>query len=74
MTFFLPYEIEEGEDKVRANVYYEFYVISDSWLGAEAYKELYLTDIDIPEKDYPHTKLLQLTPLPVSILKNEQYE
>jgi len=49
-------------------------VISDSWVGAEAYKELYLNEIDIPEKDYPNTKLLQLNPLPVTILQNERYE
>lgn len=58
VTFFLPYEIEEGEERVRASVYYEFYVVSDSWVGAETYKELYLHDIEIPEKDYPNTKLL----------------
>jgi len=74
VTFFLPYEIEEGEEKVRASVYYEFYIENDRWIGALAYKELYLDDIEIPEKDYPHTKLLQLNPLPISVLKNENYE
>lgn len=73
VTFFLPYEIEEGEDRVWAQVYYEFYIESDRWVGVEFYKELYLEDIEIPEKDYPHTKLLQLVPLPLSILQNEMY-
>jgi replicative superfamily II helicase len=33
-----------------------------------------LSDIEIPEKDYPNTKLLPLRPLPLSALNNSTYE
>ena len=49
-------------------------VISDSWLGAEAWLELSLKDLILPERHPPHTELLDLTPLPRSALQNPAYE
>ena len=73
-TFFVPYEIGEDEEKARVSTYYEIDVLSDRWVGVDFYESIYLEDIEIPEKDYPHTKLLTLKPLPLSALKNEKFE
>lgn len=73
-TFFVPYEINENEDKARASTYYEIDILSDRWVGVDFYEAIYLEDIEIPEKDYPHTKLLPLKPLPLAALNNPAYE
>ena len=73
-TFFVPYEIGRDEDEVSSSTYYEINVISDRWVGVDFYETIYLSDIEIPEKDYPHTKLLPLKPLPITALKNSSYE
>jgi len=57
-----------------SSTYYEIDVISDRWVGVDFYEAIYLSDIEIPEKDYPHTKLLPLKPLPLSALKNPAFE
>jgi pre-mRNA-splicing helicase BRR2 len=33
-----------------------------------------MSEILVPEEDYPHTKLLPLKPLHVSALKNDKFE
>jgi len=73
-TFFVPYEIDDNDEKARASTYYEVDVLSDRWVGVDFYHPIYLEDVEIPEKDYPHTKLLPLKPLPLSALKNPLYE
>jgi activating signal cointegrator complex subunit 3 len=73
-TFFVPYEIDDDEEKARVSTYYEIDVLSDRWVGVDFYHPIYLEDIEVPEKDYPHTKLLPLKPLPLSALKNPLYE
>ena len=74
LTFFVPYEIEDDQERVRSSVYYEVDIASERWCGVDFYETIYLSDIEIPEKDYPHTKLLSLNPLPVTALNNEKYE
>ena len=54
----------------------QYYVraISDRWLGAEAVAAISFQHLILPELHPPHTKLLDLHPLPVSALKNAAHE
>ena len=47
---------------------------SDRWLGAEATVAISFKHLILPEIHPPHTKLLDLHPLPVTALKNHSYE
>lgn len=49
-------------------------VISDRWLGAESVVALSFQHLILPELHPPHTRLLDLHPLPLSALKNPRYE
>lgn len=49
-------------------------LVSDRWIGAEAQLPVSFRHLILPEKYPPHTELLDLQPLPVSALKNSQYE
>ncbi|BES87457.1 U5 small nuclear ribonucleoprotein 200 kDa [Nesidiocoris tenuis] len=49
-------------------------VISDRWIAAEAQLPVSFRHLILPEKNPPATELLDLQPLPVSALRNEQYE
>jgi len=49
-------------------------VVSDAWLGAEAFLELPLSRLSLPERAAPHTELLDLDPLPLSALRNPAAE
>lgn len=54
----------------------QYYIraISDRWLGSETYFPLSFQHLILPELHPPHTELLPLQPLPVSVLNNKQYE
>jgi len=71
ITFFIPYEVKPGESRVSASSNYQITVMSDRWYDVHAWRELNLSEIAIPDEDYPHTKLLGLRPLHISALKNE---
>lgn len=49
-------------------------VVSDRWLHAETRIPISFKHLILPEKYPPHTELLDLQPLPVSALRNKQYE
>ena len=49
-------------------------MISDRWLEAEAVIAISFKHLILPELHPPHTKLLDLHPLPISALKRPQYE
>ncbi|KAJ3274830.1 DEIH-box ATPase [Terramyces sp. JEL0728] len=49
-------------------------VISDRWLHVETRVPVILKNLILPEKYPPHTELLDLLPLPVSSLRNIEYE
>ena len=49
-------------------------VISDRWLHSETRLPVSFRHLILPEKYPPHTDLLDLQPLPVSSLKNPEYE
>lgn len=54
----------------------QYYIraISDHWLGSESYTALSFKHLILPEVHPPHTDLLQLQPLPKSVLNNKDYE
>ena len=49
-------------------------VISDRWLHAEAVVAISFKHLILPDLHPPHTKLLNLHPLPISALDNHRYE
>ncbi|XP_055382886.1 activating signal cointegrator 1 complex subunit 3 [Condylostylus longicornis] len=49
-------------------------VTSDTWLGSYESAALSFQHLILPEIHPPHTELLPLQPLPVSVLNNKEYE
>ena len=49
-------------------------MVSDRWLGAEAVCAVSFKHLILPEKHPPHTELLDLYPLPITVLKDPQLE
>ena len=49
-------------------------VVSDRWLHSETRLPISFKHLILPEKNPPHTELLDLQPLPVTALKNPQLE
>lgn len=49
-------------------------VVSDKWLNCEAVLPVSFRHLILPEKYPPPTELLDLQPLPVSALRNPQFE
>ncbi|KAF9159441.1 DEIH-box ATPase [Actinomortierella ambigua] len=49
-------------------------IISDRWLHSETRFPISFKHLILPEKYPPHTELLDLQPLPVSALRNPEYE
>lgn len=74
LTFFIPYEVEEGQSRISAGEYYNLTLLSDRWFDISYYKNINLGDLDVPDEDFPNTKLLPLRPLSVKALGNEKFE
>uniref|UniRef100_A0A182QHM2 Activating signal cointegrator 1 complex subunit 3 n=1 Tax=Anopheles farauti TaxID=69004 RepID=A0A182QHM2_9DIPT len=53
---------------------YYIRVASDTWLGSNNLVPLSFKHLILPEVHPPHTELLPLQPLPVTVLNNRQYE
>lgn len=49
-------------------------VLSDRWMHSETKLAVSFQKLILPEKFPPHTQLLDLQPLPVSALKNKEYQ
>lgn len=49
-------------------------ITSDHWLGCESTLPLTFHDLILPETHPPHTNLLELQPLPITVLKDEAFE
>lgn len=49
-------------------------VVSDRWLGSESITPVSFRNVVLPERFHPPTELLDLQPLPVSALRNKQFE
>ncbi|XP_032413978.1 activating signal cointegrator 1 complex subunit 3 isoform X1 [Xiphophorus hellerii] len=54
----------------------QYYIkaVSDRWLGAEAVCIINFQNLILPERHPPHTELLDLQPLPVTALGNQEFE
>lgn len=53
---------------------YYIRVTSDTWLGSNVTHPLSFQHLILPEVHPPHTELLPLQPLPVSVLEDERFE
>lgn len=49
-------------------------VVSDRWIGAEAQLPVSFRHLILPEKNLPPTELLDLQPLPITALRNHDFE
>ena len=49
-------------------------VVSDRWIGSETLLPVSFRHLILPEKNMPPTELLDLQPLPVTALRNKDYE
>ncbi|CAH1101603.1 unnamed protein product [Psylliodes chrysocephalus] len=49
-------------------------IVSDRWIGAETQLPVSFRHLILPEKNFPPTELLDLQPLPITALRNEQFE
>ena len=49
-------------------------VVSDRWIGAETVLPVSFRHLILPEKNMPPTELLDLQPLPITALRNEDFE
>jgi hypothetical protein len=70
----VPYEVQEGERRISIGTYYNVHVISDRWYDISFIKQIELSEIQVPDEDYPHTKLLSLRPIHTSALGDEKFE
>lgn len=54
----------------------QYYIraISDTWLGSENCVPMSFKHLILPEMHPPHTELLPLQPLPISVLNDKQFE
>jgi hypothetical protein len=48
--------------------------LSDRWYDISFWAEIKLSEVQVPEEDYPHTKLLNLRPIHVAALADEKFE
>lgn len=67
VTFFVPLT-----DPLQPH--YNVRVVSDRWLGAESIFPIIFKSTILPDKHPPPTELLDLQPLPVSALRNPDFE
>jgi len=56
------------------NTQYLVRIMSDSWVGVEFVHPISLEETRIPEEQYLYTDLLDLTPLPTSVLQEPRFE
>jgi activating signal cointegrator complex subunit 3 len=47
--------------------------MSDRWFDISFWHSIDLSEIQVPDEDYPHTKLLNLRPMHVSALGDEKF-
>ena len=49
-------------------------IVSDSWVGPEMLLPVSFRHLTLPEHEMPYTDLLDLTPLPTTVLNNDKFE
>mgnify|MGYP000962055455 CR=1 FL=1 len=64
----------EGRNRIPEGTFYTIEVVSDRWYDVNFIHQINLSDIAVPDEDYPHTKLLPLRPMAVSALKDPDFE
>lgn len=74
LTFFIPYQVEEGQQRISIGEYYNLTILSDKWYEVSYYKNINLSDLEVPDEDFPNTKLLPLRPLSIKALRDEKFE
>lgn len=45
LTFFVPYEVNEGDKRISAGSYYNLQILSDRWYDISFWKEIDLAEI-----------------------------
>lgn len=70
----MPYQVPEGSSHIAASEYYQIEVISDRWYGLNFFNQIELSEICVPDEDYPHTKLLNLRPMSIQALGEPNFE
>ena len=58
----------------KENMSYIVRMISDNWIGAEGTDFISVKGVILPQDHLPHTQLLDLQPLPTSIIPNPEYK
>ena len=74
ISFAVPFDIERGETHARLDKIYTISVISDKWVDCSQQSVIELSEIEVPQDEDIKTELLDLYPLPLSALKNKDYE
>ena len=74
ISFAVPFDIERGETHARLDKVYTISVVSDKWVGCSQQSFIELSEIDVPQDEDIKTELLDLYPVPLSVLKNKDYE
>lgn len=74
LTFFIPYEVKQGETRIGAGQFYNLTILSDRWFDISYYQEINLSELDVPDEDFPNTKLLNLRPISIKALGNDSFE
>jgi activating signal cointegrator complex subunit 3 len=74
ITFFLPYAVPPGQDRIAEGNYYSCQLISDRWYNLDFFVQINLAEIAVPAEDYPHTKLLPLRPMGITALNDPKFQ
>ena len=74
LSFAVPFDIEKGQTHARLDSIYTISVISDKWVNCYQQNIIELSEIDVPQDEDVKNELLDLYPLPLSALKNKDYE
>ena len=74
LSFAVPFDIEQGKTHARLDSIYTISIISDKWVNCSQRTMIELSEIDVPQDEDVKTELLDLFPLPLSALKNKEYE
>ena len=74
LSFAVPFDIEQGKTHAKLDSVYTISVVSDKWVNCSQKSFIELAEIEVPQDEDVKTELLDLYPLPLSALKNKDYE
>ena len=52
LTFFIPYEVEPGQDRIGVGEQYHLTILSDRWYDISYYQNIDLSELDVPDEDF----------------------